>query len=157
MKPDRKAQLATLLMIVALGSVALWKQGVFQKVAAAPAQPQDTIYETLDAVREGNLQKYLEAHTGGMETSLRRASAEIGEERLLKSLQERNAPVKGVAIQEPERVSDREVKAQVEYVFADRNELQIVYLERTGDRWKIARVDGTQRTEPVIPYGTPAN
>ncbi len=46
-----------------------------------------------------------------MEASLRRAVAEIGEARLLESLQAKNAPVKGIAIQEPERLSDRDMKA----------------------------------------------
>ena len=92
-----------------------------------------------------------------MEASLRRAAAEIGEARLLKSLQEKNAPVKGIAILEPERLSEREVKARVEYVFADRNEVQIVYLEKAGERWKIARVEGAQRIETLVPYGTPVS
>ena len=74
---------------------------------------------------------------------------------MLESIQAKNALVKGVAIQEPERISDREVKARVEYVFADRNEVQIVYLERVGERWKIASADGAQRIETLIPYGTP--
>ncbi len=152
-----KTHVATFLLIAALGGLIVWKQGAFRRVAAAPSQPQDTIYETLDAVREGNLPKYLGAHTGTMEASLRRAVAEIGEERLLKSLQEKNATVKGVAIQEPERLSERESKARVEYVFGNRNEVQIVYLDKAGDRWKIARVENAQRIETLVPYGTPVN
>ena len=108
-------------------------------------------------MREGNLPKYLGAHTGAMEASLRRAAAEIGEARLLESLREKNAPVKGVAIQEPERLSERESKARVEYVFDNRNEVQIVYLEKAGERWKIARVENAQRIETLVPYGTPVN
>jgi hypothetical protein len=156
MKPNRKAQLATLVLMVALGSLAYWKQAP-DRVSTPEAQPQDAIYQMLDAVREGNLPKYLEAHTGVMETSLRRAAAEIGDAALLKSLQEKNAPVKGIAILEPVRLSDREMKARVEYVFADRNEVQTVYLERTGELWKITRVEGAQRIETLIPYGTPVN
>jgi len=158
MKANRKAQLATLVLIATLGCLALWKQGAFRRVTAArstPAQPQEVIYEMLDAVREGNLPKYVEVHTGAMETSLRRVVAEVGEARLLKSLQEQYAPVKGIAILEPEPLSEREVKARVEYVFADRNEVQVVYLEKASNRWKIARVDGAQRIETLIPYGTP--
>ena len=158
MKRDRKAQVATVLLMVALGGVALWKQGAFDRVApskAAAAEPRDAIYESLDAVREGNLARFIDGHTGEMESSLRRASREVGDARLLESIQAKNALVKGVAIQEPERISDREVKARVEYVFADRNEVQIVYLERVGERWKIARADGAQRIETLIPYGTP--
>jgi len=162
MKRNRKAQIATLLLMAALGCVVLWKQGAFQRLTAAtsqpdPTQPQDVIYEMFDAVREGNLAKYIEAHTGAMEASLRRAATEVGDARLMKALQEKNAPVKGIAILEPERLSEREMKARVEYVFADRNEVQIVHLEKTGERWKIARVEGAQRIETLIPYGTPAN
>jgi hypothetical protein len=160
MKANRKARFTTLVLIAALGCLALWKQGVFQRVTATSrpvTQPQDAIYAMLDAVRDGDLPKYLEAHTGPMEASLRRAAAEIGEARLLQSLKEKNAPVKGVAVLEPERLSEREMKARVEYVFADRNEVQIVYLEKAGERWKIARVDGAQRIETLIPYGTPVN
>jgi hypothetical protein len=148
-----KAQFATLMLIAALGGLVVWKRSAAS--SAAPAQPQDAIYAMLDAVRDGDLPKYLDAHTGPMEASLRRAVAEIGETRLLKSLQEKNAPVKGFAILEPERLSEREVKARVEYVFADRNELQTVYLEKAGERWKIARVANAQRIETLVPYGTP--
>jgi hypothetical protein len=155
MKPDRKAQLATVVLVGALGCVAIWKRTPSQ--ASTPEQPQDAIYQMFDAVREGNLPKYLEAHTGVMEASLRSTAAEIGEAALLKSLQEKNAPVKGIAILEPVRVSDREMKARVEYVFADRNEVQIVYLERIEERWKIARVEGAQRIETLMPYGSPVN
>ena len=160
MNQNRKAQTATVLLMGALGCVALWKQGAFERVtatgpASAAAQPQDAIYESLDALRQGDLPKYFDAHTGVMEASLRAAVVEVGEARLLESLQARNAPVKGVAIEEPERLSDREMKARVEYVFADRNEVQIVYLEKLGESWKIARVDGAHRIETLIPYGTP--
>jgi hypothetical protein len=160
MSPNRKAQIATAVLIAALGAGVLWRQGAFDRVTAAAQQPvvpqpQDAIYQSLDAVRDGNLAKYADAHTGQMEASIRRTAAEIGETRLLQSLQERNAPLKGIAIQEPERLSEREVKARVEYVYADRNEVQTYYVERSGNRWKIARVDGAHRIETLIPYGTP--
>ncbi|HET8547681.1 MAG TPA: hypothetical protein VFL57_06750 [Bryobacteraceae bacterium] len=162
MKPKRKAQIATAVLMAVLGAAVLWKQGAFDRVTAAAQksaapQPQDAIYQTLDAVREGNLKKYIDAHTGDMEASLRRTAAEAGEARLLQSLQEQNAPLKGIAIEEPERLSGREVKARVEYVFADRNEVQTYYLERSGAGWKIARVDGAERIKTLVPYGTPVN
>ena len=162
MKPNRKAQIATVVLMAGLGAFVAWKQGAFDRVAAVSVepvapQPQDPVYETLDAVREGDLPKYIAAHTGAMLTALQRAIREIGEARLLQSLKERNAPLKGIAVLEPVPLSDREIKLQVEYVYADRNEIQIYYLEKSADRWKIARVDGTQRIETLIPYGTPVN
>jgi hypothetical protein len=158
MTGNRKAHIATAVIIAALGFGVLWKQGGIDRVAVVETvepQPQDPIYETLDAVREGDLKKYIGAHTGSMETSLRRAIAEVGEEQLLKSLQKKNAPLKGIAVLEPERLSEREVKTIVEYVFADRNEVQTFYLERLEDRWKIARVEGAERIQTSTPYGTP--
>ena len=162
MNPNRKAQAGTVLLLSALGCIVLWKQGSFKRVTASTpkasaAQPQDAIYESLDAIREGDLDRFFEAHGGAMEASLRRTVREVGDARLLESLQARNALVKGVAIQEPERLSNREAKARVEYVFAERSEVQIIYLERVGERWKIVRVDGSERVETPIPYGTPVN
>lgn len=162
MNPNRKARIATAVVMALLCAGVLWKQGVFERAAAAAPetaepQPQDAIYQTLDAVREADLSKYIDAHTGAMEASLRRTAAEIGESRLLQALQTRNAPLKGIAVHQPEALSDREMKARVEYVFADRNEVQFYYLEKSGERWKIARIDGAERVETLIPYGTPAN
>ena len=69
----------------------------------------------------------------------------------------RTRPSRASPFSEPERLSEGEVKARVEYVFAGRNEVQIVYLEKAGERWKIARVDDAQRIETLVPYGTPVN
>jgi hypothetical protein len=156
MKPNRKAQIATAVLIAGLGAGVLWRQRASTEGSTGP-QPQDPIYQALDAVREGDFTKYLDAHAESMKASLLRAAAESGEERLLHSLREQNASLKGIAILEPERLSDREMKAKVEYVFADRNEVQTYHLEKSGDRWKIARVDGAQRIQTLIPYGTPVN
>jgi hypothetical protein len=43
----------------------------------------------------------------------------------------------------------------VEYVYQDRNEAQIMHLEKAGNDWKIARVDGAERVKTPVPYGTP--
>ena len=66
-----------------------------------------------------------------------------------------NAPIKGVAIKEPQKLTDREVKARVEYIYADRNEVQSMFLVKVGDVWKIERLDETERIKTLIPYGTP--
>ncbi len=156
MKPNRKAQIATFILIAVIGAGVLSREDVRRKDVPAP-QPQDPIYQAFDAIRDRDFSKYLDAHAGGMKASLLRAATEIGEVRLLQLLQEQNAPLKGIAILEPERLSDREINVKVEYVFADRNEVQSYYLEQAGDGWKIVRVDGAQRMQTLIPYGAPAN
>jgi hypothetical protein len=157
MTPNRKAQIATAVLMMALGLGVFWKQRAARTGTSPAPQPQEPIYQALDAVREGSFTKYIDAHTGQVKDALLRAAAESGKERLLQSLKEQNAPLKGIAILESERLSDREMKAKVEYVFADRSEVQTYYLQKAGSTWKIARVDGAQRIQTLIPYGTPVN
>jgi hypothetical protein len=70
-------------------------------------------------------------------------------------LKDRNREIKGVAINEPEKASEREARIRVEYVYQDRNEVQQVYLEHIGGAWKILGVDVAERVKTLVPYGTP--
>ena len=115
--------------------------------------PQDAIYAMLDAARAGDVKKYLSSYTGDMERALERARTES--EDFSKYLRDSNAAIKGIAVMEPQPVSDREVKARVEYVFQDRNEVQYVYLAKMCGAWKISRVDSSERVKTLVPYGTP--
>lgn len=166
MNQKRKAQILTAAVIAAaLGVVVVRKAGVRGPELAelvprtapkAEPAPQDAIYSALDAAREGDVKKYLASYTGQMETALRAAMAEKTEAGFAKYLREFNAPIKGVAISEPQALSDREVRVRVEFVYQDRNEAQNMYLEKTGGVWKISRVDAVERVKTLIPYGTPA-
>ena len=70
--------------------------------------------------------------------SLRRAAAEQGEAAFAQYLRQTNELIKGIAVNEPERIGEREVKLRVELVYSDRNEAQIFHLERpAGGEWKI--------------------
>ena len=51
--------------------------------------------------------------------------------------------------------SGSEARVRVEYVYADRNEVQHFYLQRQDKDWKISRVSEIQRVETPVPYGTP--
>jgi len=61
-----------------------------------------------------------------MEGTLRQIVSEKGEGSLGGYIRRFNAPVKGVAIQEPQPVAEREVRARVEFVYRDRNEAQVI-------------------------------
>lgn len=117
--------------------------------------PQDAVYAMLDAAREGDVARYLGAYSGRMLASLRQTVTESGEARFAAHLKESNSSIKGVAINEPQVLADREVKLRVEYVYQDRNEAQQVYLEKAEGGWKIARVDAAERVKTLVPYGTP--
>ncbi len=153
MTKERKAQIVTVAVLAAavVGIV------VFKRVptTAAPPKPQDAVYRMLDAARDGDVKKYLSAYSGQMEVSLRQAITETGEAAFSKYLKDSNAAIKGVAIMEPQSLTEREVKLKVEYVYQDRNETQQMYVENTPGGWRIARVDSAKRVKTLVPYGTP--
>jgi hypothetical protein len=167
MKSDKKAKVVTVVvMVAALGIVLGQKYGwrmpsvkmadLAPKAAAkADPTPQDAIYAMLDAARLGDVSTYLASYTGQMEASLRQSLAETTAAGFAKYLKDSNAAIKGIAISEPQTLTDREVKVRVEYVYQDRNEAQTMYLEKSDRIWKIARVDGTERVKTLVPYGTP--
>lgn len=167
MTQERKTQIVTVVVLAAaLGVVLAQKSGwkiASVKVAdmvqpAAPKaepSPQDAIYAMLDAARAGDVKAYLANYTGEMDTALKQSLAETTEAGFSKYLKDSNAAVKGVAISESQSLTDREVKVRVEYVYQDRNEAQMMYLQKGAGGWKIARVDGAERVKTLVPYGTP--
>lgn len=167
MRKERIAQILTVAVLagaalIAVGRKNNWNVPDFRSSKAiAPAAPvtdptpQDAIYAMLDAARAGDINGYLASYTGQMETSLKQSLAETTGPAFAKYLQDSNTAIKGVAISEPQTLTDREVKVRVEYVYQDRNEAQSVYLEKVAKNWKISRVDGAERVKTLVPYGTP--
>jgi hypothetical protein len=161
MTQQLRARVATAVVIVSVAGFVLWREGKISLPSApvpaerAEPQPHDALYRMLDAVRDGDLRTYLDTHTGAMAESLRRAVAEMGETGFIEALQRQNRPIKGVAVNDPERLSPTIARARVEYVFADRNEVQTVYFENEEGRWRISRVDSAASVRAVVPYGTP--
>ncbi len=160
MNKQRKAQVLTIAVLAGAAGVAVvarsgWRPSLPARTAKADPTPQDAIYNMLDAARDGDVRKYLSHYTGQMEASLRQTIAESTEAGFASYLKESNAAIKGVAINEPQALTDREVKVRVEYVYQDRNEVQQMYLERGAGDWKIARVDSAERVKTLVPYGTP--
>jgi hypothetical protein len=158
--------LTVALMAGALAVVAVRNTGrsVAEAIPAIASQPkldpspQDAIYAMLDAARDGNVAAYLGAFSGQMEISLRQSAAEQGDAAFANYLKDANAPVKGIAIMEPQPVTDGEVRVKVEYVYSDRNEAQWFHLVQQSDKtWKITRLDTAERVKTLVPYGSPAN
>jgi len=165
-KQNRNAQLLTGILIAAIAAFLVAKQrgltpeSVSEAVTSAtvekaPPSPQDAVYAMLDAARDGNVPGYMSHFTGQMTTLLDQSLAENGEAKFAEYLKRTNAPIKGVAINEPQKLTEREVKARVEYVYTDRNEVQNMFLVKIGEVWKIERLEETERIKTLIPYGTP--
>lgn len=161
MTQQTKARLATAVIVAGAALLVLWRERKLAVPAVSvvaerqEAQPHDALYRMLDAVRDTDVAAYLDAHTGAVSESLRRAIQEMGEAKFMEALQRQNKPLKGVAVNDPERLSPTQARARVEYVFADRNEVQTVYFENAFGKWRISRVDGAERIRTIIPYGTP--
>ncbi|MGH9666118.1 MAG: hypothetical protein ACRD9L_16965 [Bryobacteraceae bacterium] len=161
MSKDRKARIVTIVILVAALSVVLGRKAGWKLPTSLPARaaveatPQDTIYAMLDAAREGSVRKYLASYTGQMEAALKQTISEQSDAAFIQYLKDSNAPIKGIAITEPQQLTDSEVKVRVEFVYQDRNEVQFMYLDKVAGAWKIARVDSTERVKTLVPYGTP--
>jgi hypothetical protein len=117
--------------------------------------PQDAIYGMLDAARAGDVKSYLANYSGQMSAALQQSIAETTEPKFAQYLKDSNAAIKGVAISEPQTLTDTQVKVRVEYVYQDRNEAQMMVLEKQSGIWKIIQVDSTERVKTLVPYGTP--
>ena len=148
------ASIVALLLTVGIAA-GLKNDWLLRRSPKSPAGPQDTIYGMLDAARTGNVGVYLGSYTGALQASLREAVRESTEERFAKYLQNSNVSIKGVAVSEPQQVSESVVNVRVEYVYQDRNEAQNLRLEKMDGDWKIAAVDGAERVKTLVPYGTP--
>ena len=144
MTKNRIAQILTLAVLLAVVGIGLTRK----TGGRAPRDPQDAVYAMLDAARAGDVKQYLASYTGPIEAALRQT---VSQEYLRNS----TAAIKGIAVSDPETMSDTEVKLRVEYIYQDRNEAQMMYLEKVPTGWKIARADSDERVKTLIPYGTP--
>ena len=166
MSKDARAQAVTITLIAVALAVVAWNQGGFDALrrntdsgsffgsASHEFEPRDVIYAMLDAARDGSVEEYLDCYAGQMERTLRQSHAEMGSERFAEYLRERNEDIKGIAMNAPKE-SGGGAEVRVEYVYADRNEVQEFFLSKEEGNWKIAGVSGIRRVETPVPYGTP--
>ncbi len=167
MSKDVKAQAVTIALISTALIVIVWNQGGFDAMrgevdrggslfgigSSKELEPRDVIYSMLDAARDGKVEEYLACYTSQLERTLSQSSEEMGRERFSDFLKERNKDIKGIAMNAPKEAGE-ETEVRVEYVYADRNEVQEFYLVKWDDTWKIGRVSDIRRVETPVPYGT---
>ncbi len=157
MRRQRLAQALTLALLAGLAGAFIYRQRTAATGRGGEASPESTIWRMLEASRARDPNRYLNCFTGDLERRLEKHLQEMGRARFDESLANALRPVKGVAVRAPQMISDTEGLVSVEYVYADGNEVQQVYLRRVGAEWKIYRVDGAERARALIPYGTPVN
>jgi hypothetical protein len=156
----KKAHIITVIVLLAALGVVLARKTGWRIPHPAAAQnenqgPQDTIYAMLNAARAGDVRGYLANYTGPTEAALRQTLAESTEPGFSKYLSDSNSSLKGVAVSDPQTITDSEASVRVEYVYQDRNDVQMMYLQKGPSGWKISRTDGEERVKTLVPYGTP--
>jgi hypothetical protein len=151
-KLARIITIAVLAGVVGMVAARKWTPAAIVTGRKDPT-PQDAIYAMLDAAQQGNVDQYLAQYGGPMAEALKQARADSPD--FGKYLRDSSARIKGVAVSEPEMVSPQQVRTRVEFVYQDRNESQVMYLDKSPVGWKISRVDGAELVKTMVPYGTP--
>ena len=159
MKRNTRARvLAVAALLGALAAGSARKAGWFEGAVAPPVTDEEAIsaavYAAMNAARAGDVSRYLSGYTGPMRVALERSLDDSGRAAFTRYLQSLDAGVKGLAVT-VEVGGGREAKARVERVYQERNEVQVVYLEKERVAWRIARTDGDQAVKAAIAYGTP--
>lgn len=120
-------------------------------------RPQEQIFSMMfDAAKAGDVRAYLHCFTGDLRARLQKTVEEVGEAKFADYLKRTSSEPKAfvVRVSEIEAISANEVKVPLEYVYADRNEVQIHRVTQVGSDWKISGVEQRQRIRTLIPYGT---
>lgn len=147
-------QLVTFLTLVLIGT-GVWFASRNQPVqASAGATPEDAINAMLDASRRGDANAYFSFFTDTMRPQLEASRQQMGDARFREYLQESQAPVVGVATMKKADVRPDLVRYEVEFVYKDKNQRQLVELKKEGDRWRIDSMGQAIYVKPLIPYGT---
>ena len=159
MKRNTQARvLAVATLLGALGVGGARKTGWFEGAVTPAYTTEDgisaAIYATMNAARAGDVSRYLAGYTGPMRVALKRSLDDSGDPTFARYLQSLDAGVKGLAVW-VDSSGEVEAKARVEYVFQERNDIQVVYLEKERGAWRIARTEGDRPVMAAIPYGTP--
>jgi hypothetical protein len=160
---ERNTQARVLAAAVLLGALAvggarhagwLGGAGASKDVLSAEDAIASAIYANQNAARSGDVNRYLAGYTEPMRSELRRSLEESGEAEFARYLRQSTAAMKGFAVR-VETASEQQATARVERVFQDRNDAQVVWLQKQGREWRIARTEGDQTFKAAIRYGTP--
>jgi hypothetical protein len=159
----RPAVLTGLFLLVLLSLIFLrthgWRvpetlRAVSSHSQSGTANPEDTVYGMLDAARAGDTAVYVDTFAGSLQQQIQQLIRESGRKQFASYLTGQSSSFQSVALSVAEQPSDVEARLRVEYVYANRNEVQIFHLKKSGGRWKIIGISGTDQIKTLIPYGT---
>jgi hypothetical protein len=118
------------------------------------ASPEDTVYGMLDAARTGDTAVYVDTFSGPLQQQIQQVIRESGKKQFATYLTAQSSSFQSVALSVADQPNDVEARLRVEYVYANRNEVQTFHLTRSGGRWRIIGISGTDQIKTLIPFGT---
>jgi hypothetical protein len=164
MTTSRTAAVLTVLFVVGFFAFLLfraqgWKLPSFAKpylsgTARSAHAPEDTVYGMLDAARSGNTARYIDSFSGSLQQQIQQTIRESGKAQFSTYLTNQSARFQSVAVSISDQRSDREAQMRVEYVYTNRNEVQLFHLAKQAEGWKITGISSTDQIRTLIPFGT---
>jgi hypothetical protein len=127
---------------------------LFSHSRARTASPEDTVYGMLDAARAGDTAVYVDTFSGPLQQQIQQVIRENGKKQFATYLTAQSSSFQSVALSVADQPSDVEARLRIEYVYANRNEVQTLHLKKSEGRWKIIGISGTDQIKTLIPYGT---
>jgi hypothetical protein len=127
---------------------------ILSRSRATPATPEDTVYGMLDAARAGDTSVYVDTFSGPLQQQIQQAVRESGKRQFSTYLSGQSASFQSVALSVTDQPSDAEARLRIEYIYLNRNEVQMYHLRKLDSRWKIVGISGTDLTKTLIPWGT---
>ena len=127
---------------------------LFSHSRARTANPEDTVYGMLDAARAGDTAVYVDTFSGPLQQQIQQVIRENGKTQFATYLTAQSSSFQSVALSVADQPSDVEARLRMEYVYANRNEVQTLHLKKNDGRWKIIGISGTDQIKTLIPYGT---
>jgi hypothetical protein len=159
----RPAVLTGLFILILLSLIFLRTHGWRVPTGVSPlfslsrpraATPEDTVYGMLDAARAGDTAVYVDTFSGPLQQQIQQVIRESGRKQFATYLTAQSSSFQSVTLSVADQPSDLEVRLRVEYVYVNRNEVQSFHLRKSGGRWKIIGISGTEQIKTLIPYGT---
>ncbi len=120
-----------------------------------PDSPTAAVSALIDAARAADAQAYLNLTSGPLREKLDQTQAEMGDDGFRQYLQQFGDGIKGLAVPTGDEVQGDTITLDVEFIFADRNELQQMTFERRRNGWTITSMETAEMVKPPVPYGTP--
>jgi hypothetical protein len=129
-------------------------RALFSHSRSSTTSPEDTVYGMLDAARAGDTAVYVDTFAGPLQQQIQQVIRESGKKQFAAYLTAQSSSFQSVALSVADQARDAEARLRVEYVYTNRNEVQTFHLKKSGGRWKIIGISGTDQIKTLIPFGT---